>query len=140
MDIRFHCPLIDRLNRNGTRYRKRKMRVYRVSDVQAVMKEGYSASYVADTKLTHSTKTVGVIMVKVSRGKRTKAHAHGVLDEIFIPMGHVKIGVDAAILNLSFGDVLIVNPYEKHWFEAPADEDVTIAAIKLPNLKDDKIS
>lgn len=116
------------------------MKVYRVSDVQAVMREGYSASYVADIQLNQSTDSAGIIIVSISKGTRTQGHAHALLEEMFIPMGHIKIGVDAAILDLSSGDVVIVEPYEKHWFEAPADEDATIIAVKLPNLKDDKLS
>ncbi len=116
------------------------MRVYNKSKAPQKTGSGYVASYVADIMLNDKTETAGVIIVSVQKGVTTVPHAHGVLEELFIPMNNVKIGVGEALLELEPGDAVLVEAYEKHWFEAPADEDVTIIAIKLPNLKDDKLT
>lgn len=116
------------------------MKVYKKSKAQEKARSGYVASYVADIVLSAKTETAGVIIVNVQKGVKTEPHAHGVLEELFIPMNYVKIGVGDDLLELEPGDAVLVEAYEKHWFEAPSDEDVTIVAIKLPNLKDDKLS
>jgi quercetin dioxygenase-like cupin family protein len=116
------------------------MKVYKKSNAQEMARSGYAARYLADIVLSDKTETAGVIIVNVQKGVRTEPHAHGVLEELFIPMNNVKVGVGDALLELERGDAVLVEAYEKHWFEAPSDEDVTIIAIKLPNLKDDKLS
>ncbi|GAH31487.1 unnamed protein product, partial [marine sediment metagenome] len=51
-----------------------------------------------------------------------------------------RMGVGDTILELDPGDVVVADPSEKHWFETYNDEDLTLIALKVPNLKDDKIS
>lgn len=115
------------------------VKVYRARDSEAIEKQGYSARYVADIVLRSPVGTAGVILVNLSAGKRTAPHSHSHLDELFVAIGQTRIGVNTEVHNLETGDVLLVERSEVHWMEAPADRDMTLLAVKLPNIKTDKV-
>ena len=116
------------------------MRIYRKSDADTKARMGYSASYVADILLRQPMDSVGVIFVNVPRKTKTEPHAHAELEEVFVIMNRTRMGVGKTMLNLERGDVVVADPGEPHWFESYDDEDVTLLALKIPNLKKDKIS
>ncbi len=116
------------------------MRVYRISDSETKGRSGYSASYVADLTLGNPSDTVGVIEVRIPKRTKTEPHAHAVLEEAFIVMNRTRMGVGNTLLDLEAGDVVLASPGEPHWFETYDDEDVTLIALKMPNLKNDKIT
>ncbi|MFX1415853.1 MAG: cupin domain-containing protein, partial [Promethearchaeota archaeon] len=78
-------------------------------------------------------------VVKIPPEMKTSPHSHGVLAEVFAVIGKTKMGVADTLYDLDEGDVVVVEPGESHWFETPTGPDVVLIAIKMPNLKDDKI-
>jgi quercetin dioxygenase-like cupin family protein len=116
------------------------MRVYEKQDSDTKGRMGYSASYVADIKLSSPADTTGVILVNIPKKTKTEPHAHAILEEIFIAINQTRMGVGSTLLELKPGDTVIVEPGEPHWFESYDDEDVTVIALKIPNLKNDKIT
>jgi quercetin dioxygenase-like cupin family protein len=113
--------------------------IYRVADAESKERLGYEAKYVADIVLTGPPDSAGFIIVKIPPEMKTSPHSHGVLAEVFVIMGKTKMGVEDTLYDVNEGDVVVVEPGEFHWFETPAGPDVDVIAIKMPNLKDDKI-
>ena len=116
------------------------MKVYRISESETKGRAGYTASYVADIVFSSPASSTGVIVVKVPRNTKTEPHAHAILEEIFVVMNRTRMGVGDTILDLDPGDVVVADPGEAHWFETYHDDDLTLIALKVPNLKDDKVS
>ncbi|MHA2193179.1 MAG: cupin domain-containing protein [Candidatus Thorarchaeota archaeon] len=115
------------------------VKVYRASETTLKGRAGYGVKYVADIGFGNPIESAGFILVKIPPQMKTTPHAHGKLDEAFVIMNPTKMGVDETLYDLDEGDVVLVEPGEWHWFETPEGEDVSIIAVKLPNLKDDKI-
>lgn len=115
------------------------VKIYRASDAEARFRAGYSAQYVADMSLQGAIDNAGFIIVKIPPEQKTTPHAHDTLEEVFVIMAPTKMGVNEMLYDLDVGDVVLVEPQERHWFETPNGDDVVIVAIKMPNLKDDKI-
>ena len=100
---------------------------------------GYGRKYVADIDFQEPLDTAGFIYVKIPHGMITDPHAHALLEEVFIIMNDTKMGIGKSVFSFEEGDIVIVEPGEAHWFIAPNTHDVIVIAIKLPNLKDDKV-
>lgn len=115
------------------------VKVYRASECELVSSAGYGRKYLADVVFRTPPESAGFILVKISGGIETDPHAHKHLEEAFIIMNKTRMGVGDTILNLEEGDVVLAQPGEPHWFIAPDGNDVTVIAIKFPNLKQDKI-
>ncbi|TFF93238.1 cupin domain-containing protein [Candidatus Thorarchaeota archaeon] len=115
------------------------VKVYRAKDADAESKEGYSARYVADLLFKKATGSAGIILVDVDAGKQTQPHAHAHLEEIFIPLSSAVIEVDDKRIELEEGDVVIVEAGRHHCFQAQENQPLRIIAIKIPNLKNDKV-
>jgi quercetin dioxygenase-like cupin family protein len=113
--------------------------IYRASDAESKERLGYEARYVADMVFKDPPDSAGFIIVKIEPEMKTSPHSHGVLAEVFVIMGKTKMGVADMLYDMNEGDVVVVEPGEFHWFETPAGPDVDVIAIKMPNLKDDKI-
>jgi quercetin dioxygenase-like cupin family protein len=105
-----------------------------------IKRGGYDAKYVADIVFRGQKESAGFILVNIPSGNTTSPHAHGVLEEVFIFMDMVEMTIDGELHQMERGDVVLIEPGEAHWFKAPKDRDATLIAVKLPNLKDDKIS
>ncbi len=116
------------------------VKVWRASDVKMIGMAGYGRKYVADVEFKESLRNGGFIYVKIPGGMKTRPHAHGILEEVFIIMNRTKMSVGGQLLDVDHGDVVLVEPGEAHWFETPEGDDVVVIAIKFPNLKNDKIS
>ncbi len=115
------------------------VKIYRASEAKLKGRAGYGVKYVADIGFEKSIDSAGFILVKIPPQMKTTPHAHGKLEEAFVIMNPTRMGVDETLYDLEVGDVVLVGPGEWHWFETPDGEDVNIIAVKLPNLKDDKI-
>jgi mannose-6-phosphate isomerase-like protein (cupin superfamily) len=115
------------------------VKVYRSSDSEPVDAGGYRRQYVADVTLRRKLDTAGFIWVKIPGGMKTDAHKHERLEEVFFFVDSARMGVGNQLLQLEQGDVVIVEPGEAHWFETEEHREVRIIAIKLPNLKKDKV-
>lgn len=114
------------------------VKIHRRSIAPTKGKSGYTATYVADVLLRSEITTAGFIIVNIPAKTKTIPHAHMELEEIFIVMNPTKLGINGEIHQLEKGDLVVVNPGEAHHFET-YNEPVTVIAIKLPNLKDDKV-
>jgi len=115
------------------------VKVYRASEAEVKSRAGYGAKYVADISFKNPVENAGFILVKIPPTMKTNPHAHGKLEEAFMIMNPTIMGVDETLYELDEGDVVLVEPGERHWFQTPDGGAVTIIAVKLPNLKDDKI-
>ena len=115
------------------------VKLFRASETELISHGAYDRRYVADVVFKQPINSAGFIWVKIPGGVETIPHAHEHLEEAFVIMSKTKMGVGSELLNLDVGDVVITEPGEAHWFLTPDGEDVTIIAIKLPNLKDDKV-
>ena len=113
--------------------------IYRASDAESKERLGYGAKYVADIVFKEPPDSAGVIIVKIPPEMKTSPHSHGVIVEVFVIMGTTKMGVADTLYDMNEGDVVVVEPGEFHWFETPTGPDVDVIAIKMPNLKDDKM-
>ncbi len=114
------------------------MKIFRRNETERASRAGYAAEYIADIALTNPIDSAGFILVTVPKGSSTTPHAHAELEEVFVALNRVRIGVDDSIIGLELGDIVLVEPKEKHWIQS-FDEDARMLAIKLPNLKEDKI-
>jgi quercetin dioxygenase-like cupin family protein len=116
------------------------VQIFRGSESEEVMKQGYIARYIADIKFRSSFDSVGFILVTVEDGTRTIPHCHAQLEEVFIFLSDLKMYIDSKEYVLRKGDVVLVAPNESHSFEASEGSSASIIAMKFPNLKNDKIS
>ena len=114
------------------------VKIYRTSDEVAMKNQGYFGDYVADIELKAPITTAGVIIVTIPEGT-TAPHAHAELEELFIAISDVDMYIDNERYTLKKGDVALVAPGEFHYFEAPKEQSSSMIAIKLPNIKKDKI-
>ena len=115
------------------------VKIFRAAECELLGLGGYGRKYVADIVFRKPLSSAGLILVKIPGGVETAPHSHEHLEEAFIIMSKTRLGVDQAIFDLEEGDVALAEPGEQHWFVTPEGDDVTIIAIKFPNLKDDKI-
>ncbi len=114
--------------------------INRIRDAVKVERVGYSASYVSDIEFSSLISSAGFIVVSIPAGKTTKPHAHEHIQEVFVANSQVNIFIDGTQYLLESGDVVLVDPGEFHSFQAPLDSDSSIIAVKVPNIKDDKVS
>ena len=118
---------------------RRMVKVYKAADTDFVGIAGPRRKYIADIVFNKPVDSGGFIWVKIPGGFKTAPHFHEKLEQVFIIINETKMVVGEKVLKLAEGDVVLVEPGEQHWFETPEGDDVTAIAIKLPNLKDDKI-
>ncbi|UCE09420.1 MAG: cupin domain-containing protein [Candidatus Thorarchaeota archaeon] len=115
------------------------VRHYKASDVELRGRLGYGVRYVAEVAFRESTENGMFIHVKIPGGMITSPHSHEILEEVFVAIDTTVMGVGSEVLQLEEGDVVLVEPGEPHWFEAPEEHDVRVIAIKFPNIDDDKV-
>ncbi|TFH08002.1 MAG: cupin domain-containing protein [Candidatus Thorarchaeota archaeon] len=116
------------------------VQIFKASESEEIRKKGYTARYVADVEFCRDLNSGGFILVYVAAGTRTEPHKHEELEEVFVVLSDLKIVIDSAEYELEKGDVVLVAPNEFHSFIALENSDANIIAIKLPNLKNDKVS
>ncbi|MHA1637456.1 MAG: cupin domain-containing protein [Candidatus Thorarchaeota archaeon] len=116
------------------------VRVYRARDSLTIESGGYDRKYVADITFREPLSSAGFIWVRIPKGQSTSPHSHEFLQEAFVSLNRVRMNVDEASFILDNGDIVVVDPDESHSFKAEFGVDVTIIAIKFPNLKSDKIT
>ena len=115
------------------------VRLFRTADAEELARAGYSARYLANVKFRKSIKDGGFIWVTIPAGTVTAPHAHAKLEEAFVALTTLNIHIDDRELQLERGDVVLVEPGEKHSFSASRYSESSVLAIKFPNLKNDKI-
>lgn len=115
------------------------VKLYRAADAAFIGAGEYGRRYVADLQFKPRLDTAGVIWVKVPGGMKTDPHKHEKLEEVFVFVDALRMGVGKQVLELSPGDVVVVEPGEGHWFETAEGRDARFVAIKCPNLKTDKV-
>jgi quercetin dioxygenase-like cupin family protein len=116
------------------------VQIFRVASAEDTTRAGYSAKYVADISFRENLKTGGFILVTIPAGTSTSPHSHGKLEEVFIAWTSLTLHINDEIFHLNAGDIALVEPHERHSFTASPNSEAKVVAIKLPNLKDDKIS
>ncbi|TFG11722.1 cupin domain-containing protein [Candidatus Thorarchaeota archaeon] len=112
---------------------------YQLDKAESASREGYIASYVGDIVFKEPSNTAGVIMIELGVGATTRPHAHENLQEVFVALGDMKATVAGENYILHRGDILLVEPGEFHSFQAYPAQAASMIAVKIPNLKDDKV-
>ena len=115
------------------------MEIVRVSRVPIVEKEGYSVKELLAKILSSKIDNVGVYETTIKKGSVCGYHYHENLDEVVIFLNKCKMKVEEKIYELGAGDLVIFRPGDKHEFISEY-EDSKLIAIKLPNLRRDRIS
>ncbi|MHA1961853.1 MAG: cupin domain-containing protein [Candidatus Thorarchaeota archaeon] len=115
------------------------VRLYKASEVEIRGRFGYGVKYVAEVAFREKPENGMFIHVRIPRGMKTGPHSHKILEEVFVAIDSTQMGVGNELLQLEEGDVVLVEPGEPHWFEAPEEHDVRVIAIKFPNIEDDKV-
>ncbi len=115
------------------------VKLFRAADAEEMARTGYSAKYIADIKFRKSIPDSGFIWVTIPAGTVTAPHAHAELQEAFVALTALSMHVDDRKLHLELGDIVLVDPGEKHSFSASKNSESSVLAIKFPNLKNDKI-
>jgi quercetin dioxygenase-like cupin family protein len=114
-------------------------RIYRASSASRKGRAGYEATYVADLLLEKPAQSLGFIVVKIPQGVTTEPHYHSQLDEAFIALTPLTVIVNGTEYSLEQDDILVAAPGEKHSFSSPGQKPGKLLAIKIPNIKDDKL-
>lgn len=115
------------------------VRIYRAEDAERAQRAGYEATYIADLSFRESLNSCGVILVNIKGNGRSSPHAHRHLEEVFIALSDLYLYIGEERLELKSCDVVIVEPGEEHSFEPTTQKPSRVIALKLPNIKDDKI-
>ena len=115
------------------------MKKYPAEECDPVKRAGYTARYLADIEFPEPVDSAGFVFVRIPAGGRTRSHTHYHLDEMFVAMTPLRVGVGTELHEAKVGDVFLIERGELHWFEAPASTDALLMAIKVPNLKEDKV-
>ena len=115
------------------------VKIFRAADAEELARAGYSARYLADVKFRKSIEDGGFIWVTIPAGTVTAPHAHAELEEAFVALTTLSMHIDDRTLHLEPGDIVLVEPGEKHSFSASKNSESRVLAIKFPNLKNDKI-
>lgn len=114
------------------------MKIVKLSEVPIEDRGQYSIRRLFTEKLHHNPKNVGLYETTIPPGEKVSYHYHANLDEviIFVTNGRMKIGDE--MHNFSPGDLVYLDSGSVH--EIYADEiEVKLFAIKLPDIKDDKV-
>ncbi len=114
------------------------VKIHKASEVESMGRAGYDVKYVAHLTFKDALDNGMFIYVKIPAGMKTRPHRHNILEEVFIAIDSLTIGVNDIPYSLEEGDVVLVEPGESHWFRSPEDRSARMIAIKLPNIEDDK--
>jgi quercetin dioxygenase-like cupin family protein len=115
------------------------VKIFKKNASPEISKKGYSASYVADVQFNKHLDTGGFILVSIDPGEKSAPHSHAELEEVFVALSRLRMYIDSIPYELETGDVILVEPYETHSFEALPTSEARLLAIKFPNLKTDKV-
>jgi len=116
------------------------VRIYRTSDGTRRGRAGYEALYLADIELDEKAGSLGFIVVDIPEGTETDPHLHANLTEVFMALSPLTVLVEGQKITLDTYDVLVVEPGEAHSFRAPEESPGRVLAVKVPNIKDDKLT
>lgn len=76
----------------------------------------------------------GVLLLKPGQGSRVYGrHYHKVVSETFYVLeGDIRMWVEGSEFRLKRGDVVTVQPNEKHWLENDSSDDFRAVFMKYP--------
>ena len=116
------------------------MKVFRASLAEKRARSGYTASYVADIMLKRPAESLGMIFVEIPQAMKTAPHLHEEIEEVFVALTSLTLEINEERMELNAGDVVVAEAGEVHRFHAQEGKDARVLAIKVPNIKDDKVS
>lgn len=114
------------------------MKIIRINEVPIENRGDYSIKRLFTENLNHKPENVGLYETTIHPGNKVTYHYHSNLDEviIFITKGRMKIGKKMHLF--SEGDLVFLEKGRAH--EIYADDTVVkLYAIKLPDIKEDKV-
>lgn len=114
------------------------MKIIRLKDMPVEMKKGYSIKRLFTEHLSCNPENVGFYETTVPKGSICRHHYHEKLDEIILFLTKAKMRAEKDIYIFETGDIVILNPKDRHEFIAE-DNEVRLIAVKLPNIVDDKV-
>lgn len=114
------------------------MKIIKLKEIPVEEKKGYSIKRLFTEVLSCNPQNVGFYETTIPKGSVCKHHYHKELDEIILFLTTAKMRVEQEIYDFETGDIVILNPSDKHEFIAENNE-VKLIAVKLPNIPDDKV-
>ena len=109
-------------------------RIYKLDESEFISGGGYERNYVAEIIFKEPPVTANFIQVKIPKGIITTPHVHEEFEEAFVIQSRIKIGIDDELFDVREGDIIFVEPGEKHWFDNSESGDTKIVAIKFNKL------
>jgi quercetin dioxygenase-like cupin family protein len=97
--------------------------------------DGRVVNYYPAIDMPPDTKQIGFITVDTPKGCVEDLHTHPVSTEIFYHLTPGKVEVNGEVQELEAGDIIILEPGDKH--KQTADNDIKIVALRIP-LSSDK--
>ena len=114
------------------------MKIIKINDVPVEDRGKYSIKRLFTEKLHHNPENVGLYETTIPPGKIVTYHYHANLDEVIIFATEGRMRIEDKIHNFSPGDLVFLDSGSAH--EIYADEkEVKLFAIKLPDVKEDKV-
>ena len=114
------------------------MKVIKINDIPVEDRGKYSIKRLFTEKLNHKPENVGLYETTIQPGKKVKYHYHANLDEVIIFITDGRMKIEGEMRTFSPGDLVFLESGNAH--EIYADEkEVKLYAIKLPDIKEDKV-
>lgn len=112
------------------------MKIIRKKDVDIKKRnDGRTVVYYPPFDIPKDTKKIGFITVETPKDCKEEEHKHPVSTEVFYHVTAGKVQVNGKVYELEEGDILILEPGDKH--KQIADQDIRIVALRMP-LSSDK--
>lgn len=113
------------------------MKIIRRKEVKDIDRGGYSIKRLFTKEFQEAPKDVGFYETTIQKGSKCKEQWHKKSYEVvyFLTSGVAKL--DGKEYELQKGDLVILDPNEKHEWLAPAN-DVVVFAMRFPHLIEDK--
>ncbi len=115
------------------------MQIIRRTEVADVDRGGYIIKRLFTKAFKEAPSDVGLYETRIPKGSVCKEQWHNKSYELvyFLTPGHALL--DGKEYVLGVGDIVIVDPGEKHEWRA-VDQDVQVFALRFPHLLDDKFT
>ena len=116
------------------------MKIIKYNEVPDEVRSGgaYSIKRLFTEPLSVKPDNIGFYQTTVPKGSSVAGHHHKNLDEVFYFLTKARLEIEGKMYNFEPKDMVFLKAGEKH--EIYGDEEgVVLIAIKLPDLKEDKV-
>jgi len=114
------------------------MKIIRKKEIDVKQREdGREVCYYPPIDIAKGTEQIGLISVETPKGCREDLHEHPISTEIFFHLTPGAVSVNGEIHELEAGDIIILDPGDKH--KQIADDDIKIIGLRIPLSSDKNI-